>query len=212
MDNNQYKNLFNNLNLTIPTLNFQKYYESTDSFKALQEALKSINQQMLPTKLMMDQFTESYRTMLEPISKITGDYRNMIQPLFESEEFKQAIANLASISLTNIENPEYSVEEMLTEENTTQIFEHLSQNVEISEIAETMESKTKISKESWISLIKAIIQLLIAILAYLSVSNINIDIDVIVNNNQTTINASAAQLQIDENSSNQSDNFTEETR
>ena len=75
-----------------------------------------------------------------------------------------------------------------------------------------MESKTKISKESWIRLIKAIIKLLIAILTYLSASNINIDIDVIFNNTQTTINASSAQLQIDDNSSNQSDNFTEETR
>lgn len=212
MNDDRYKNLINNLNFNIPTLNFQKYYESTDSFKALQAALKSFQQQMLPTKLMMEKFSDSYKAMLEPIAQITGNYQNLIQPLFESEEFKQAIASWSSIPLSNIEHPEYSVEEMLTEENTTEIFEQLSQNVEISEIAEVMESKTKISKESWLNLIKTIIQLLIAILTYLSVSNINIDIDVIVNNNQTTINTSSTQFQIDDNNSNQSNNFIKETK
>lgn len=210
MDNNKYKNLFNNLNLSIPTLNFQKYYESTDSFKALQATLKSFQQQMLPTKLMMDQLTESYRAMLEPIAQITGNYQNLIQPLFESEEFKQAIASWSSIPLSNVEHPEYSVEEMLTEENTTEIFEQLSQNVEISEIAEVMESKTKIDKNNWIKLIKAIIELITAIFLFLSASNV--DIDIIFNNNQITINDSSFDTQINENSSNQSDNFTEKIR
>ena len=160
MNDDRYKNLINNLNFNIPTLNFQKYYESTDSFKALKSALESITQQMLPTKLMMGQFTESYLAMLEPISKITDNYRNMFQPLFESEEFKQAIASWSSIPLSNIEHPEYSVEEMLTEENTTEIFEQLSQNVEPVEIAKNMETKTSIKWETWIPIIFMLIQTL----------------------------------------------------
>lgn len=194
MDNNKYKNLFNNLNLNIPTLNFQKYYESTDSFIALQAALKSFQQQMLPTKLMMEKFSASYKAMLEPIAQITGNYQNLIQPIFESEEFKQAIASWSSIPLSNVEHPEYSVEEMLTEENTTKIFEQLSQNVEPVEIAKSMETKSGINWAVWIPIIIMLIDMLTNMYGTFikeEATNVNIEIN-------NSYNIEIEQLTLDE--------------